>query len=286
MHHRIIGVHNRANLKAGSDMSIMKAVYIVILLFFIGACAHTGSPPEFSYYGTFCGPGEPVIAAKNPADRIAALEALPAVDDMDWACKQHDLCYARLGHSARVCDELLNYVLDHWALPSGCNSIGYDIKAYFYRLHPSRGFVANMLNPVFNLAPKLVLDHTFNLLSQPGSSPYVRQKQCFFDSGQRRSYLEAGRKFGGPFEWGRPLPRSIREAKRKKYPAARNSRYADRAAYDLGLISSVPYEKHCQGGRCRGLLAPLVSSNNLAIVSNARRKALLASSLSGTRLNS
>ena len=51
-------------------------------------------------------------------------------------------------------------------------------------------------------------------------------------------------------------------------------------------FSPVPYEKHCQVGRCRGLLAPLVSSNNLEIVSNARRKALLASSLSGTRLNS
>src|ERR687895_1668536 len=50
--------------------------------------------------------------------------------------------------------------------------------------------------------------------------------------------------------------------------------------------SPVPYEKHCQGGRCRGLLTPLVSSNNLEIVSNGRRKALLASSLSGTRLNS
>jgi hypothetical protein len=51
-------------------------------------------------------------------------------------------------------------------------------------------------------------------------------------------------------------------------------------------FSPVPYKKHCQVGRCRGLLAPLVSSNNLKIVSNARRKALLANSLSGTRLNS
>src|SRR5919198_6133532 len=51
-------------------------------------------------------------------------------------------------------------------------------------------------------------------------------------------------------------------------------------------LSPVPYEKLYQAVSCRVLLAPLVSSNNLKIVSNARRKALLASSLSGTRLNS
>jgi hypothetical protein len=33
----------------------------------------------------------------------------------------------------------------------------------------------------------------------------------------------------------------------------------------LFVTSPVPYEKHCQVGRCRGLLAPLVSSNNLKI---------------------
>jgi hypothetical protein len=41
------------------------------------------------------------------------------------------------------------------------------------------------------------------------------------------------------------------------------------------LLSPVPYEKPCQAASCRGLLTPLVSSNNLRIVSNARRKALL-----------
>ncbi|MCI0560189.1 MAG: hypothetical protein MN733_17005, partial [Nitrososphaera sp.] len=51
-------------------------------------------------------------------------------------------------------------------------------------------------------------------------------------------------------------------------------------------ISPVPYEKPCQAASCRGLLTPLVSSNNLKIDSHARRKPLLVSSLSGTRLNS
>ncbi len=52
------------------------------------------------------------------------------------------------------------------------------------------------------------------------------------------------------------------------------------------FASPVPYEKHRQAASCRGLLTSRVSSNNLRIVSNARRKAPLVSSLSGTRLNS
>jgi hypothetical protein len=51
-------------------------------------------------------------------------------------------------------------------------------------------------------------------------------------------------------------------------------------------LSPVPYEKPSQAASCRGLLTSLVSSNNLRIVSNVRRKAPWVSSLSGTRLNS
>ena len=51
-------------------------------------------------------------------------------------------------------------------------------------------------------------------------------------------------------------------------------------------ISPVPYEKPYQAASCRGFLTPIGSLNNVRIVSNARRKALSVSSLSGTRLNS
>src|ERR687895_3005086 len=50
--------------------------------------------------------------------------------------------------------------------------------------------------------------------------------------------------------------------------------------------SPVPYEKPYQAASCRGFLTPIGSLNNVRIVSNARRKAPLVSSLSGTRLNS
>ena len=60
----------------------------------------------------------------------------------------------------------------------------------------------------------------------------------------------------------------------------------NRLIHGYFAVSPVPYEKHCQVGKYRGLLAPLVSSNDLKIVSNARRKVPLVSSLSGTRLNS
>src|ERR671914_748717 len=58
------------------------------------------------------------------------------------------------------------------------------------------------------------------------------------------------------------------------------------ALADTKTLSPVPHEKHRQAGSCGGLLTPLVSSSTLEIVSNARRKAPLVSSLSGTRLNS
>ena len=61
---------------------------------------------------------------------------------------------------------------------------------------------------------------------------------------------------------------------------------ADEGDVTQAHLSPVPYEKPSQAASCRGLLISLVPSNNLKIVSNARRKALLASSLSGTRLNS
>jgi hypothetical protein len=54
----------------------------------------------------------------------------------------------------------------------------------------------------------------------------------------------------------------------------------------LDPLSPVPYEKRHQAGSCGGLLTPLVSSSTLKIVSNARRKVPLMSSLSGPRLNS
>jgi hypothetical protein len=91
----------------------------------------------------------------------------------------------------------------------------------------------------------------------------VRQNQCFFDSNQRRSYIETGRKFGGPFEWGRPLPKSIREAK-QRYLAVSRSRplRTKSAAYDVGLIYLLGLDgirdetsAHAWFGKCSNALA-------------------------------
>jgi predicted site-specific integrase-resolvase len=54
----------------------------------------------------------------------------------------------------------------------------------------------------------------------------------------------------------------------------------------LGRSSPVPYERPYQAASCRGFLTPIGSLNKVRIISNARRKAPLVSSLSGTRLNS
>lgn len=215
---------------------VTKLVLIVVSVVLFGACANLDSIIELRVYGKFCGLGVPTLKAKNKAQKIRELNSISERDDMDWACKQHDVCYVRLGQNNKICDELLLYILDHWALPKGCNSLGYDIKAYFFRAHWSSDTVIGKLSkPIIGLAPKLLLDHVTNIFDSPGDYPDVQNETCFFSAEKRHSYLETGRKFGGPFFWGRPLPKTRMEA-HARYNTCAFSHKCDYAAGDLGLL--------------------------------------------------
>lgn len=71
-------------------------------------------------YGNFCGPMLPVGLIDIPKDEftrrgkfIADIEPL---DDIDEACKVHDLCYERYGHDTVFCDNLMAAYSNHSSL--------------------------------------------------------------------------------------------------------------------------------------------------------------------------
>ncbi len=67
----------------------------------------------FRFYGTFCGPGYPKLKeGLSIQEQLAELNNLKARDDLDAACKVHDMCYVRaalstadVGASIRRCDQ-------------------------------------------------------------------------------------------------------------------------------------------------------------------------------------
>ncbi len=77
------------------------------------------SPEEgvFYRYGTFCGPGVPDLTGVSGAPaRLAAITALAPVDDIDRACKAHDVCYEKFGHDRLACDGVIVALTTSWNL--------------------------------------------------------------------------------------------------------------------------------------------------------------------------
>lgn len=84
----------------------------------LGSCAHadqSGNGGNFSqyhnpkaggfyHYGNFCGPGVPRPEKVRTEENFAYFQALKPVDDLDRACKAHDLCYIRYGSDTLLCD--------------------------------------------------------------------------------------------------------------------------------------------------------------------------------------
>lgn len=58
-------------------------------------------------HGNFCGPNIPTTTSRTLSGQIAELEAILPIDDIDKACKAHDICYANQGFGAAFCDTAL-----------------------------------------------------------------------------------------------------------------------------------------------------------------------------------
>ena len=53
------------------------------------------------------------MAGRKKVENVRKLQRINVYDDMDWACKERDIYYTRVGLNSLVCDELLLYLLDH-----------------------------------------------------------------------------------------------------------------------------------------------------------------------------
>jgi hypothetical protein len=116
-----------------SEGSTLRLKIPVLLLTLIVAqgCA-------FRQHGRFCGPGYPKLAGTlTKEQRIAELEKLAPVDDIDAACKQHDLCYQQKGFADESCDDELKAAIAALKMRMGCFNAAGDISTWFIAFHPS-----------------------------------------------------------------------------------------------------------------------------------------------------
>ncbi len=109
-------------------MNGLRAVTLSMLAALTAGCASTveaiSSPsyrPEETdllyKYGEFCGPGVPDLPAASTASaltsdgqmsvRLRTLLSMQPVDDIDAACRAHDICYELFGHDNDGCDKMM-----------------------------------------------------------------------------------------------------------------------------------------------------------------------------------
>jgi hypothetical protein len=84
---------------------------VVLVAALLTGCVQHPTRPEGEglawAWGNFCGKSYPDLGAGTPAERLAALEAIEPVDDIDAACREHDRCYLERGMHALACDDAL-----------------------------------------------------------------------------------------------------------------------------------------------------------------------------------
>jgi len=112
------------------------------------------SEGEFNYhYGKFCGADRPPAYRNSPDKQLEELTKITPIDDIDWACQIHDICYAVRGEAYYKCDELIiemtrrmDFHTDRgsWAK---CKNVARDIYIYFQDFHPSRDESGDLHTP-------------------------------------------------------------------------------------------------------------------------------------------
>ncbi|MGD9784665.1 MAG: hypothetical protein AB7E80_01635 [Hyphomicrobiaceae bacterium] len=102
-----------------------------LLLTLSGCAGGIGEPMRV--HGNFCGPNHPKLTSKTRLDALHELNAIPPIDDIDEACKLHDMCYANTSTGNMDCDLQLNndlaiaWIWDHPACTRLAYHIGYGI---------------------------------------------------------------------------------------------------------------------------------------------------------------
>jgi len=84
-------------------------------------------------HGNFCGPNHPRLTSKTRIDALHELNAIQPVDEIDEACKLHDMCYANTSTGNMDCDlQLTNdlnfaWIWNHPACTRTAFYLGYGI---------------------------------------------------------------------------------------------------------------------------------------------------------------
>lgn len=104
-------------------------------------------------YGCFCGEGYPKIQDESTSDYkklnksqrekiIAKYSHIEAYDDIDKACKEHDICFIKHGKKAKVCNDKIvteltkirkefNRYEDDNLTNKQCSNLAFDISSVF-----------------------------------------------------------------------------------------------------------------------------------------------------------
>jgi hypothetical protein len=83
----------------------IQGIILATILINIIGCVTTRGTDELWSYGEFCGSEWPKVVGLTQADRLAKLISIQASDDIDELCKEHDICYEKLGAHASSCDK-------------------------------------------------------------------------------------------------------------------------------------------------------------------------------------
>jgi len=101
-------------------------------------------PNVIYHYGSFCGPQYPRFEpGMTRQQRIARIRSIQPVDEIDRACKVHDLCYEQQGHDEIRCDFLIVQGLHTLRLNTtrACASLASEIILGIWSWKSSRRFV-------------------------------------------------------------------------------------------------------------------------------------------------
>lgn len=155
-------------------------------------------------YGNFCGPSYPKFSEKYSTDitfsgllsREAKILSTSPVDDIDRACRAHDICYDFFGHDSSRCDATLSLLLrDNYAPEknfvshsgTGCETLAYEIVSGVTTLKPFGITLQGKALSTALKSPAIAIDLMFKGLSATnmmlGSWP--EEGQCYIRINER-----------------------------------------------------------------------------------------------------
>lgn len=108
----------------------------IIFLLFLNATLFSSDVDSyhFHFHGNFCGAKFPLIVNKTKKEELEILKEIQAIDVIDEACKNHDICYLDSKMKKSVCDQRLVLEIkkiDHKLVDRSCRRLAQSINYFF-----------------------------------------------------------------------------------------------------------------------------------------------------------